>query len=240
MKILKLLLVAFIIQVYSINTFSQDSSDLVKKLSELTLSTREDSLSYALALMNYNSLARENILVNPLIFAKALIEAQEGNPVLSEESVRIVISDYLTERQMQQDEIDRAANKDYIDENEGFLLKNREKPGVMVTPSGLQYEIVTLGTGPKPTRDDVVRVHYTGKLIDGTEFDSSVKRNSPAQFPLSGVIPGWTEGVQLMPVGSKFIFYIPEKLGYGSRGAGEVIKPFSTLIFEVELLEIVH
>jgi FKBP-type peptidyl-prolyl cis-trans isomerase FklB len=96
-----------------------------------------------------------------------------------------------------------------------------------------------MGTGPKPSRDNTVKVHYTGTLIDGTEFDSSVKRNAPAQFPVSGVIAGWKEALQLMPVGSRVILYIPEKLGYGGRGTGDKIKPYSTLIFEVELLDII-
>ena len=96
-----------------------------------------------------------------------------------------------------------------------------------------------MGTGPKPTAESTVKVHYTGTLIDGTEFDSSVKRNEPAQFPVSGVIPGWTEALQLMPVGSKFKLVIPQSLAYGANGAGDVIKPYSTLIFDVELLEIV-
>jgi FKBP-type peptidyl-prolyl cis-trans isomerase FklB len=97
-----------------------------------------------------------------------------------------------------------------------------------------------MGTGPKPTENSTVKVHYSGTLIDGTEFDSSIKRKEPAQFPVSGVIPGWTEALQLMPVGSKFKLYIPENLAYGANQAGDIIKPFSTLIFEVELLEIVQ
>ncbi len=97
-----------------------------------------------------------------------------------------------------------------------------------------------MGTGPKPTAESTVKVHYTGTLIDGTEFDSSVKRNEPATFPVSGVIPGWTEALQLMPVGSKFKICLPESIAYGATGAGEVIKPYSTLVFEVELLEIVQ
>ena len=120
-----------------------------------------------------------------------------------------------------------------------FLLKTRKKQVLQLLPSGLQYEVVKMGTGPKPTAESTVKVHYVGTLIDGTEFDSSVKRNEPAQFPVSGVIPGWTEALQLMPVGSKFNLYIPQSLAYGANGAGEVIKPYSTLIFEVELLEIV-
>ena len=129
--------------------------------------------------------------------------------------------------------------KDYIAQNEAFLAKNKEKEGVQTTPSGLQYEVIKMGTGPKPTAESTVKVHYVGTLIDGTEFDSSVKRNEPATFPVVGVIPGWTEALQLMPVGSKFKLCIPQNLAYGATGAGEVIKPYSTLIFEVELLEIV-
>ena len=129
--------------------------------------------------------------------------------------------------------------KDYIEQNEAFLAKNKGKAGVTTTASGLQYEVIKMGTGAKPTAQNTVKVHYVGTLIDGTEFDSSVKRNEPATFPVSGVIPGWTEALQLMPVGSKFKLYLPTAIAYGATGAGEVIKPFSTLIFEVELLEIV-
>jgi FKBP-type peptidyl-prolyl cis-trans isomerase len=240
MKTMKFILPVIIITAFSAILTAQESSELTDRISNLPIVTKEDSLSYALALMNYSSLAQENVSINPLIFAKAMIEAKKGNAILSEESARNILMAYVNERQARQAELERAASKDYIEANESFLAKNKEKPGIKVTPSGLQYEVVTMGTGPKPASDNVVKVNYTGKLIDGTEFDSSYKRNSPAQFPLGGVIPGWTEGLQLMPVGSKFIFYIPEKLGYGSRGAGDVIRPFSTLIFEVELLDIIR
>jgi len=123
-------------------------------------------------------------------------------------------------------------------EQRTFLEKNRNVEGVMVTESGLQYKVITLGKGAKPTAADKVKVHYHGTLIDGTMFDSSVERGEPITFPLSGVIAGWTEGVQLMPVGSKFVFYIPSELGYGEQGAGGMIPPGATLIFEVELLDI--
>jgi len=119
-----------------------------------------------------------------------------------------------------------------------YLKANAEKEGVQITESGLQYLEITAGDGPKPTETDEVTVHYRGTLIDGTEFDSSYSRGSPATFPLNQVIPGWTEGVQLMSVGSKFQFVIPYELGYGERGAGGSIGPFETLVFEVELLEI--
>ena len=119
-----------------------------------------------------------------------------------------------------------------------FLHANKSKEGVNSTASGLQYEILRPGNGPKPKATDKVTVHYEGRLIDGTIFDSSYQRNQPATFPLNGVIAGWTEGLQLMTIGSKFRFYIPFGLGYGARGAGESIPPFSTLIFDVELLSI--
>jgi FKBP-type peptidyl-prolyl cis-trans isomerase len=120
-----------------------------------------------------------------------------------------------------------------------FLAENARRPGIIITQSGLQYEIITMGNGPRPNATDTVRVHYEGTFIDGSLFDSSHFRGVPAEFPLDMVIPGWTEGIQLMPVGSEFIFYIPSNLGYGPMGGGP-IPPYSTLIFTVELLEIIN
>ena len=121
-------------------------------------------------------------------------------------------------------------------DNSAYLAQHKGKSGVKTTASGLQYEILTEGTGPMPTAADVVAVHYEGKLLDGTVFDSSVARGQPATFPLSNVIPGWTEGVQLMHTGSKYRFTIPPELGYGARGAGGVIPPNAVLVFDIELL----
>ncbi len=123
-------------------------------------------------------------------------------------------------------------------EGEKFLQENKLREGVQETASGLQYEVLVQGKGPKPTAESTVKVHYEGTLIDGTVFDSSYQRGEPIEFPLNGVIKGWTEGLQLMPVGSKYKLYIPSELGYGERGAGQSIPPFATLIFTVELLEI--
>ncbi|MCE2573382.1 FKBP-type peptidyl-prolyl cis-trans isomerase [Motilimonas eburnea] len=124
-------------------------------------------------------------------------------------------------------------------EGEAFLAENAKRDGVVVTESGLQYEIITQGGGEKPTADSTVRTHYHGELTDGTVFDSSVQRGEPAEFPVGGVIAGWTEALQLMPVGSKYKLYIPHNLAYGERGAGNAIAPYSALVFEVELLEVV-
>jgi FKBP-type peptidyl-prolyl cis-trans isomerase FklB len=131
---------------------------------------------------------------------------------------------------------DKSANN--LKEGQEFLAANKLKPGITELPSGLQYEIITQGTGPKPTAANKVTCHYHGTLINGTIFDSSVQRGQPAAFPLNQVIKGWTEGVQLMPTGSKWRFFIPPHLGYGERSAGASIGPNSTLIFEVELLGI--
>jgi FKBP-type peptidyl-prolyl cis-trans isomerase FklB len=212
-------------------------------VSSAKMKTSQDSLSYAFGIINYNALQTDSLKLDPVLVAKAMLDGEKGKPDMSDEVARGVIMAFVNKRQADQTakkaEQDKILYKDYIADNEAFLAKNKEKPGVTVTPSGLQYEVVKMGTGPKPTKDNTVKVNYVGTLIDGTEFDSSIKRNEPATFPVSGVIPGWTEALQLMPVGSKFKLYIPESLAYGSNQAGSVIKPFSTLVFEVELLEIV-
>jgi FKBP-type peptidyl-prolyl cis-trans isomerase len=213
-------------------------------LKNAKLNTKEDSLSYAFGIVNYNNLTTDSLMLNPMIVAKAMLDGKEGKPLMADDIARSYIMVFINQREAlkaeKQAELNKVTFKDYIDQNVAFLAKNKEKAGVTVTPSGLQYEVIKMGTGPKPTADNTVKVHYVGTLIDGTEFDSSVKRNEPAQFPVSGVIPGWTEALQLMPVGSKFKLCLPESIAYGAAGAGEVIKPYSTLIFEVELLEIVQ
>ncbi len=145
---------------------------------------------------------------------------------------------FFRKRQEEQMAKRKAEGEKNKAEGEKFLAENAKREGVKVTPSGLQYEIIKQGDGPKPKPTDTVKVHYQGTLIDGTEFDSSYKRGQPISFPLNGVIKGWTEGVALMPVGSKYKFYIPSDLAYGERGAGAKIGPNATLIFTVELLGI--
>jgi len=135
-------------------------------------------------------------------------------------------------------ELQESQSKQNIEDGAAFLAANGERKEVVTLPSGLQYEIMVAGNGPKPKATDSVKCHYHGTLIDGTVFDSSVRRGEPAVFPVNGVIQGWVEALQLMPVGSKWKLFIPYNLGYGARGAGESIAPYSTLIFEVELLSI--
>ena len=152
-------------------------------------------------------------------------------PELTTAEAGQLLNDYFTKLQETQ-------MKQQMEDGAAFLAANGERKEVVTLPSGLQYEILKQGNGPKPTAKNSVKCHYHGTLIDGTVFDSSVRRNEPAVFPVSGVIQGWVEALQLMPVGSKWKLFIPYNLGYGARGAGESIPPYATLIFEVELLSI--
>ena len=236
MKI-KGLLTMIVITAFILGSCAQSSIKNAK------LKTSQDSLSYAFGTNIYNSLAADSLTLDPVLVAKAMQDGKDGKAEMTEEKSREVIMKFVSAREAEkakkQAVVNQVQYKDYIEQNDAFLVKNKEKPGVTVTSSGLQYEVVKMGDGPKPTAASTVKVHYVGTTIDGTEFDSSIKRNQPAQFPVSGVIPGWTEALQLMPVGSKFNLVIPQSLAYGAKGAGEIIKPFSTLIFQVELLEIV-
>jgi FKBP-type peptidyl-prolyl cis-trans isomerase FklB len=232
MKI-KGLLTMIVITAFMLGSCAQSSFKNAK------LKSSEDSLSYAFGTNIYNSLAADSLKLDPVLVAKAMQDGKDGKPEMTEENARAVIMRFVSMREAEKAKKQEELSKGYIEENEAYLAKNKEKAGVTVTPSGLQYEVVKMGTGPKPTAQSTVRVHYVGTTIDGTEFDSSVKRGQPAEFPVSGVIPGWTEALQLMPVGSKFNLVIPQALAYGARGAGQVIRPYSTLVFQVELLEIV-
>jgi len=212
-------------------------------LKSTNLKTKEDSLSYAFGIVNYNALIQDSLMLDPSIVAKAMMDGKEKKPIMADDVARKFIMNFINAREAgkaaKKAEADKVLYKDYIQQNEDFLAKNKEKAGVTTTASGLQYEVVKMGSGAKPTAQNTVKVHYVGTLIDGKEFDSSIKRNEPATFPVAGVIPGWTEALQLMPVGSKFKLYIPSGIAYGATGAGDVIKPYSALVFEVELLEIV-
>lgn len=192
-----------------------------------------DSLSYGVGILVGSNLAQqglEEIDINDL--AIGLSDVINGDDLrMTLEEANEVLTAYMQAQQSKQ-------MAGAIEEGQAFLKQNAEREEVVVLESGLQYEILKAGDGPKPGLNDKVTTHYHGTLIDGTVFDSSVDRGQPASFPVSGVIKGWTEALQLMPVGSKWRLYVPYDLAYGERGAGAQIKPYSTLIFEVELLSI--
>ncbi|MBC6493068.1 FKBP-type peptidyl-prolyl cis-trans isomerase [Flavihumibacter stibioxidans] len=193
-----------------------------------------DSVSYAIGMSLASFYKEQGITnVNPSLVTRALNDAMKGQKtLLTEEQMNMSISNYL---QQLKKEKAAAAKK----AGEEFLAANKTKPGVVTLPSGLQYLVVTEGTGPKPALTDKVKCHYHGTLIDGTVFDSSVDRGQPIDFPVNGVIRGWVEALQLMPAGSKWKLFIPSDLAYGDNQAGAKIAPGSTLIFDVELIEIV-
>jgi FKBP-type peptidyl-prolyl cis-trans isomerase FklB len=204
------------------------------------LTTEKAKASYALGLNVGSSFKRQSIDIDPDIVAKGLHDAYTGAaPLLNETEATAALSQLknqtMAKQQGQMAELG-AKNKA---EGEQFLAQNKAKEGIVTLPSGLQYKVLQQGTGPKPTASDVVVCNYRGTLLNGTEFDSSYKRGQPASFPVSGVIKGWTEALQLMPVGSKYQLFIPADLAYGDRGAGGgEIPPSATLIFEVELVSI--
>lgn len=193
-----------------------------------------DRVSYSLGLSIANNLLSTGIKnINTAAFNDALETVFHGRmPEIMPDEAENILQDYFEKLQ---DEKGHAAKE----AGEKFLAENKQKEGVVCLPSGLQYKILKAGNGSKPGADDTVKCHYEGRLIDGTVFDSSIRRGEPAEFPVSGVIAGWVEALQMMPVGSKWQLYIPAKLAYGSHGAGRSIGPNETLIFDVELLAIV-
>jgi FKBP-type peptidyl-prolyl cis-trans isomerase len=207
------------------------------------LKTRKEKFSYALGMNIGNGLGanlkKQSVEVDPNLVAQGLKDSMgDGKTRLTEDEAKAVLTEVQNEvRQQQQGKVKEAADKNKT-EGEKFLADNKAKDGVVTLPSGLQYKILTEGTGAKPTAADTVVCNYRGTLLDGTEFDSSYKRGQPATFPVGGVIKGWTEALQLMPTGSKWQLFIPANLAYGEKGAGGDIGPGATLIFEVELISI--
>lgn len=193
-----------------------------------------DKFSYAIGLgigQNLLGMGAKGIVVDD--FAQAIKDVLEGNQTaISHQEAREIVNKYFGELEAKMN----AAN---IEQGKAFLEENKKRPNVVTLPSGLQYEVITEGKGKKPQATDQVKCHYEGTLIDGTLFDSSVKRGQPAVFGVNQVIPGWVEALQLMPEGSKWKLYIPSELAYGAQGAGEMIPPHSTLVFEVELIEVI-
>ncbi|WP_288476070.1 FKBP-type peptidyl-prolyl cis-trans isomerase [uncultured Pantoea sp.] len=196
----------------------------------------EAQASYGIGLQVGQQLLESGLQgLQPEALLAGLRDALEGNsPAVPVD----VVHRALREVHERAEGVRRERTEAMAAEGQAFLQENAQREGVNSTESGLQFSVITQGEGPIPSRQDRVRVHYTGKLINGSVFDSSVARGEPAEFPVSGVIPGWIEALTLMPVGSKWELVIPQNLAYGERGAGASIPPFSTLIFEVELLEI--
>lgn len=199
--------------------------------------TTEERVSYGIGRQMGDQLAEGAFKEVSLASVIAgITDAMEGNPSAVPEAE---LSAAFQEIMARMEEEQKAASADVIAAGENFLKENGQRLEVTVTDSGLQYEVLTQGIGEKPTAESTVSCHYHGTLIDGTVFDSSVERGQPAEFPVSGVIAGWTEALQLMNVGSKYRLYVPSELAYGERGAGGAIGPYQTLVFDVELLAVV-
>jgi FKBP-type peptidyl-prolyl cis-trans isomerase FklB len=219
---------------------AKPGSTVVKKPAVLTLKTQKEKASYAIGLNIGKSMHKDAVDVDTSILLRGLKDGlADSKPLLTDDEARAVMVTLQTEMRKKQEEkalVQGEANKK---EGEAFLADNKTKDGVITLPSGLQYRILKEGTGPKPVATDTVVCNYKGTLLDNTEFDSSYKRGQPATFPLSNVIKGWTEALQLMPVGSKWQLFIPSELAYGARGGpGGSIGPNETLIFEVELMSV--
>lgn len=230
----KIMQLKSILLVTGLSVFAFTACNGQKKMDKnAALKTEIDSVSYSLGVNIGNNLKGQGFGdINIAAMMKAMEDVM-GDKKLSigEEEANGIIQNYFASMMEKKAKEGRKAG-------EAFLAENAKKAGVTTTASGLQYEVLKMGEGPKPVATDKVTVHYHGTLTDGKVFDSSVDRGEPATFPLNGVITGWTEALQLMPVGSKFRIYLPSDLAYGERGAGQLIGPHATLIFEVELLSI--
>ncbi len=208
-------------------------NEQLKKPKELNLNEEQIKISYALGtLMAGNVKAQGADSLDSEALAMGIDDALNGRPLKVEQNeAMMLVQNYMQQAMMRKSAKAKEAGQK-------FLTDNKTKEGVITTASGLQYKVLTQGSGKQPTASDRVTVHYTGTLIDGTVFDSSVKRGQPATFSVGGVIRGWTEALQLMKEGDKWMLYIPYELAYGERGSGSQIPPFSTLLFEVELIKV--
>ncbi|MFY9270109.1 MAG: FKBP-type peptidyl-prolyl cis-trans isomerase [Candidatus Manganitrophaceae bacterium] len=214
----------------SVSAYAVEKSDL---------KTQKDKVSYSIGLDIGKNFKDQSIEIDAKLLAQGIQDAISGGKrLLTEEEIQGVMTAFRQEMQAKAAAQAKLVGDKNLKEGEAFLAENKKKKGVVTLPSGVQYKIITAGTGKKPKPTDTVTTNYKGTLIDGTEFDSSYKRGEAATFPVQGVIPGWTEALQLMPVGSKWELVIPPALAYGPRGAGQAIGPNATLIFEVELLSI--
>lgn len=209
----------------------------------IELNSEIDSVSYAIGFSFASSITQLQKEIPELNTDIINISVKENFSSSTESMIdsalaQQIIQSYFMKKQLEQEAIEKESYTPIIEEGEKFLADNSKREGVVTLPSGLQYEIIVDGKGPKPTLTDEVEAHYHGTLLDGTVFDSSLKKDEPFSTPVNRVIPGWTEALQLMNVGSKWKLYIPYNLAYGERGAGQMIGPYSTLIFEIELINI--
>ena len=203
------------------------------------LKTDKEKLSYSIGMDIGGNLKRQSVEVDPDLLAKGVKDSYGGGKaILTEDEARKTITDFQKTLMAKQAETMHKLAEKNKGEGEKFLAENGKKEGVKTLPSGLQYKEIAPGTGKSPKTADTVTTHYKGTLIDGTEFDSSYKRGQPATFQVSGVIPGWTEALQLMKEGAKWQLFVPSNLAYGERGAGREIGPNATLVFEVELISV--
>jgi len=211
---------------------SGDTAATTEKAEATAKPASKADVSYAFGVAIGNSIKGTAVALDYTAFVNGVKDVLDKDKTkVTMDEANMIIQTAIQDAQVKQGEVNAAKEKE-------FFTANGKKTGVKTTASGLQYEVITEGTGSKPVETDTVKVNYVGTFTDGKTFDSSIERGEPAQFPLNQVIPGWTEGIQLMNVGSKYKFYIPSSLGYGPEGAGGVIAPYSTLIFEVDLLSI--
>jgi len=205
----------------------------------LVLKNQKDKVSYIIGTEIGKNLRKQSVDIDPNILTRGIKDAiSGGKSLLTEQEIQETMATFQKEMTARQEELTKKLGEKNKKEGEAFLAENKKKGEVKTLPSGLQYKVIKAGTGKKPRLTDTVTTHYRGTLIDGTEFDSSYRRGQPVSFPLSGVIPGWTEALQLMEEGAKWQLFIPPNLAYGERGMGDVIGPNATLIFEIELISI--
>jgi len=206
---------------------------------KVEVKTQKDSVSYGIGMNIANNFKRQAVDIDPVVFGQAIKDVLSGGKTLMTEDQATDVLAGLQQRMVAtQGERMKALGEKNKKEGDAFLAENKKKPGVTTTASGLQYRVIKAGTGPKPTADQTVTVNYRGTLVDGTEFDNSFKRGTPATRAVKGFIQGWVEALQLMPVGSKWELVVPPDLAYGSQGAGQMIGPDATLVFEVEVLSV--
>ena len=209
------------------------------KEKEVTLDSQKSRISYTIGSNIGRDFVNQEMDIDADVLLVGLQDAMaQKEPRMTEDEMAAEVQSFQQEMQAKAEATMKALAEKNLEEGKAFLAENATKEGVVVTESGLQYKIIEAGTGDAPTETDTVTVHYKGTLIDGTQFDSSYDRGQPATFPVGGVIPGWTEALQLMKPGAKFQIYIPADLAYGERGAGQDIGPNATLIFDVELIEV--